>query len=174
LRKNKKGRKMAGSIMDLLSQQLMEAQFHELSWQEQARSLNLIKQTQIWKKWKRPDSDEPYESFAEYVVNGLHMTHQTAYKRVKMGEDPRFNAFIDVEVSIGLVTTVLEMDVLSIFETVVLLIKLGVGEKEIEKILKNSPSEETILELAEKRRDEVKSLVKQLNKCIKSLKGKMP
>jgi hypothetical protein len=103
------------------------------------------------------------------------MTHQTAYKRVKMGEDPRFNAFIDVEVSIGLVTTVLEMDVLpSIFETVVLLIKLGVGEKEIEKILKNSPSEETILELAEKRRDEVKSLVKQLNKCIKSLKGKMP
>jgi len=162
-------------LMDQLGEQLMEAQFHEQSWQEQARTLYVIKQTQIWKRWNKPNSDEPYESFAEYVMRGLHITHQTAYKRVRLAEDARFNTFIDMEVNIGLVTLLLEMDLSSsVFETLVLLLKLGIGEKKIEKILKTSPSEKAILELAAKRRDVVKSLTKQLNKSIKSLGTKTP
>ena len=160
-------------LMDQLGEQLMEAQFHEQSWQEQARTLYVIKQTQIWKRWNKPNSDEPYESFAEYIESGLHITYQTAYKKVKLAEDARFNTFIDTEVTMGLVTLVMEMDVTSsVFETIVLLIKLGIGEKKIEKILKTSPSEKAILELAAKRRDAVKSLTKQLNKCIKLLEKK--
>jgi hypothetical protein len=159
--------------MDQLGEQLMEAQFHEQSWQEQARTLYVIKETQIWKRWNKPNSDEPYDSFAEYIESGLHITYQTAYKKVKLAEDARFNTFIDTEVTMGLVTLVMEMDVTSsVFETIVLLIKLGIGEKKIERIIKNSPSEKTILELAAKRRDAVKSLTKQLNKCIKSLEKK--
>jgi hypothetical protein len=160
--------------MRVISPEQMEAEFHEWSWQEQALALHHIHTTKIWRNYRKKDDGEPYESFTQYADKALHLAHQTVYKRIALASSPRFKNLSDLTVSINLAKSLIEEDVEEwVFNVLVVLLKLGVPEKEIQRIIESNSPREEAQNLATARRNELKSVTKQLDKLLKQLPGKI-